>query len=124
VLRRQKCSGADAKSTENRTARAHFSGRTCAPARGAGARRPGAIIASVLLTENDRFDLHEQLATALVVLAIFLVTYAMFAGAQLVQKLIGATGAMVLSRVLGLILSALAIQTLLEGLRPFLASLR
>jgi multiple antibiotic resistance protein len=85
---------------------------------------PGAIIASVLLTENDRFDLHEQAATALVVLGIFLVTYAMLAGAELVQKLIGATGAMVLSRVLGLILSALAIQTLLEGLRPFLASLR
>lgn len=85
---------------------------------------PGAIIAAVLLTENERFDIPEQTVTGVVVLGIFLLTFAALAGAQRLQQVIGTTGTLVLSRVLGLVLASLAMQTLFDGLRPFLLSLR
>jgi multiple antibiotic resistance protein len=84
---------------------------------------PGAITAAVLLTENDRFSIPEQAVTALVVVAIFAVTYGIFVAANFVQKAFGTTGPMVLSRVLGLILTSLAMQTLLNGLKPYFASI-
>jgi len=40
-----------------------------------------------------------------------------------VEKAIPAAGAGVMSRVLGLILSSLAMQTMLDGLRPYLESI-
>jgi multiple antibiotic resistance protein len=85
---------------------------------------PGAIIAAVLLTENDRFGIADQAVTAGVVVAIFVLTYGILAGADFLQKAIGNTGATVMSRVLGLVLTALAMQTMLDGLKPYLMSLR
>jgi multiple antibiotic resistance protein len=85
---------------------------------------PGAIIAAVLLTENERFDIPQQTVTGVVVLGIFLLTFAALAGAQRLQQAVGTTGTLVLSRVLGLVLASLAMQTLFDGLRPFLISLR
>ena len=85
---------------------------------------PGAIIAAVLLTDNNSFTIAEQAVTAGVVLAIFLTTYVVFRAASAVQGLIGRTGASIMSRVFGLILAALAVQSILEGLRPYWASLR
>ena len=85
---------------------------------------PGAIIAAVLLTENERFSVGEQAMTGVVVMAIMALTYVVLACADMIQKVIGATGATVLSRVLGLVLASLAMQTMLDGLRPYLASIR
>jgi len=84
---------------------------------------PGAIIASVLLTDNDSFTLAEQAITAAVVIAIFVVTYLIMRASSLLQTLLGMTGTMIMARVFGLILAALAVQTILEGLRPYWASL-
>jgi multiple antibiotic resistance protein len=84
---------------------------------------PGAIIAAVLLTENDRFSLAEQFATSLVVVGILFATFLAMAVSHFIEKAIPAAGASVLSRVLGLILSSLAMQTMLDGLRPYLASI-
>jgi len=85
---------------------------------------PGAIIAAVLLTENDRFSIAEQAITGVVVASIFALTFATMAAADVLQRVIGRTGGSVLSRVFGLILAALAMQTMLDGLRPYLESLR
>lgn len=85
---------------------------------------PGAIMASVLLTENGRFSIPEQALTALIVVLILSATYAVLRSADFLQKRIGAGGASVMSRVLGLVLTALAMQTMLEGLRPYFESLR
>jgi multiple antibiotic resistance protein len=81
---------------------------------------PGAVMAAVLLTDNDTFSVLEQAATALVMLGILGITYLMLLGAETVQRYIGATGANVLSRVLGLVLAAVATETMLEGLRASL----
>jgi multiple antibiotic resistance protein len=85
---------------------------------------PGSIIAAVLLTENDRFSLVEQAVTSTIAVAMCLFTYILLAASDLLQKHLGSTGTSVMSRVFGLVLSALAMQTLLEGLRPYLQSLR
>jgi multiple antibiotic resistance protein len=81
---------------------------------------PGAVMAAVLLTDNDAFTALEQAATAAVMVGILALTYIMLLGAETVQRYIGPTGANVLSRVLGLILAAVAAETMLEGLRAFL----
>jgi multiple antibiotic resistance protein len=83
---------------------------------------PGAIMASVMLTDNDSFTAAEQAVTAGVVVAIFAVTYVILRGAMVIQGRLGTTGTAVMSRVFGLVLAALAVQTLLEGLRPYWAS--
>ena len=85
---------------------------------------PGAIMAAVLLTENGRFGVADQALTALVVIAMLAITYAALASADALHERVGTTGATVVSRVFGLVLTALATQTLLEGLRPYLESIR
>ncbi len=81
---------------------------------------PGAVMAAVLLTDNDTFTIAEQAATAAVMLGVLALTYLMLLGAETVQRYIGATGANVLSRVLGLVLAAVAAEAMLKGLRAFL----
>jgi multiple antibiotic resistance protein len=85
---------------------------------------PGSIIAAVLLTENDRFSIGEQAITGAIVLAIFALTYLTLVGADRLQRVVGRTGGIVMSRVLGLVLCALAMQTMLDGLKPYFQSLR
>jgi multiple antibiotic resistance protein len=80
---------------------------------------PAALTAVILLTDNDVYSLWEQAQTALVLLAVMLATYACLAGAELVQRLLGTTGTNVVSRIMGLILAALAVQSMLAGLRQF-----
>jgi multiple antibiotic resistance protein len=80
---------------------------------------PAAITAVILLTDNNAYSAWEQAQTALVMLAVLLITYACLVGAELVQRLLGNTGANVVSRIMGLILTALAVQSMLGGLRQF-----
>ena len=80
---------------------------------------PAALTAVILLTDNDVYTFWEQVRTALVLLAVMLVTYACLAAAEPVQRLLGTTGANVVSRIMGLILAALAVQSMIGGLRQF-----
>ncbi len=84
---------------------------------------PGAIIAAVLLTEDDLFSLAEQALTSLIAASICVFTYFAFVSADFLQKHLGDTGTSVMSRIFGLVLTALAVQMLLDGLRPYLQSL-
>jgi multiple antibiotic resistance protein len=83
---------------------------------------PGAVMAAVLLTDNNAFTIAEQAATTAVLMVILVLTYGVLLAAETVQRSIGPTGTNVLSRVLGLVLTAVAAQTMLEGLRTFLTS--
>lgn len=85
---------------------------------------PGAIIAAVLLTENAIFSIHEQAVTGLVVVAICGFAFVVLAACDLLQRVLGTTGTSVMSRVFGLVLSGLAMQTILDGLRAYIQSLR
>ena len=80
---------------------------------------PGAMMAVVMLTDNHRYSLIDQALTALVMLGVLLITYLLLRSASRIQKVIGRTGASVISRGMGLILAAVAVKNLLVGLRDF-----
>lgn len=81
---------------------------------------PGAMMAVVLLTDNHRYNITEQLITAGIMLAILFIAYLLFLIANRIQHFIGQAGAAIISRVMGLILCAVAINNLLLGLRDFI----
>jgi multiple antibiotic resistance protein len=78
---------------------------------------PASIMAVVLLTDNDTYTVWQQTETAALLLLVLAFTYACLVGAETVQRLLGPTGANVVSRIMGLILAALAVQSILTGLR-------
>ena len=80
---------------------------------------PGAMMAIVLLTDNHRFSLFDQTMTTLIMLSVLLITYLLFLAANRIQRWIGNTGAAVISRVMGLILAAVAINNMLVGIHDF-----
>ena len=80
---------------------------------------PGAMMAIVLLTDNNRFNFADQVITTIIMLAVLLITYLLFLAANKIQRVIGNTGAAVISRVMGLILAAVAINNMLVGIRDF-----
>jgi multiple antibiotic resistance protein len=81
---------------------------------------PGSMLTIVLLTDNNRFSLGQQavtLAALVVVLAGMLALFLLGSG---VARLIGAGGANVLRRTMGLILAALAVNLVLNALKDWL----
>ncbi|UTV28898.1 MarC family protein [Photobacterium atrarenae] len=76
---------------------------------------PGAMLAAVLLTENARFSLIEQALTFLLLLSVLFVAYLLMLMSGAINKLIGRSGASVVSRVMGLILASVAMTNLLAG---------
>ncbi len=79
---------------------------------------PGTIMTVVLLSDDDRYNLPGQLATAAVLLAVLAVTYVLFRLAIAFQRVLGRTGAGVVKRVMGL-LCAVAVDKLLSGVAEF-----
>ena len=80
---------------------------------------PGAMLAAVLLTENARYSLLEQAVTTVTMLAVLVVTLALMLLATRVHRLIGDTGASVISRVMGLILASVATASALAGIKEY-----
>ncbi|MFM2588650.1 MarC family protein [Vibrio sp. TBV020] len=83
---------------------------------------PGAMMAIVMLTDNHRFSLIDQSITAGVMVAVLLITLLLLLGATHIQKWIGNVGAAIISRVMGLILAAVAVNNLLMGIKDFYLS--
>jgi multiple antibiotic resistance protein len=81
---------------------------------------PASILAVVLLTDNDTYTVWQQVETTILLLVVVGFTYICLVGADLVQRLLGPTGANVVSRIMGLILAALAVQSMLTGFRDLL----
>lgn len=77
---------------------------------------PGAMMAAVLLTDNHRYSLVEQTITTGIILVILFIALLLMLAANRIVSLIGDTGASVVSRVMGLILSAVAMNAVLSGL--------
>ncbi len=78
---------------------------------------PGAIGAAILLVADAR---GEPAQTALVVGAlgaVLAITFVLMIAAAQVQRVLGVTGVHVVSRVLGILLAALAVQFLFDGIR-------
>lgn len=80
---------------------------------------PGAILAAVLMTDNDRFHFTHQLQTAGVMLVVLLLAYGLMRAAAPIHRLIGESGASLVSRVMGLLLSAVAAENVLAGIQSY-----
>ena len=77
---------------------------------------PGALLAVVVLTDNARYSVGAQSLTALVLVAILVLTYLGMRFAGPLLRLIGQSGGAALIRILGMILAALAVEMAVEGL--------
>ena len=80
----------------------------------------GSIAAIVAMTDNTVKSLAEQAMTAAVLLAVMAVIFAVLRSAETIQKLIGDTGTNVMSRIMGLVLATLAVQTFFSVFGPLL----
>ena len=80
---------------------------------------PGAMLAAVLLTENNRFNIWEQIQTTAIMFLVLLVALALMLAASRVHRFIGDSGASIISRVMGLILSSVAVASVLAGVKEY-----
>jgi multiple antibiotic resistance protein len=81
---------------------------------------PGAISAGILLS-ND-FDSPTLRAGLILIIGLIILTvYLIFLLAERIDKLLGETGRSVLTRLLGVILSALAVQFVVDGVKAIIA---
>lgn len=77
---------------------------------------PASMGAAVLLMAAAKGDFILQAVVIAAMLSVLFITLALFMAATQVQKLLGVTGLHVISRTVGIILSALAVQFMLDGL--------
>jgi multiple antibiotic resistance protein len=78
---------------------------------------PGAIASVILLQSQNAGSLANQAVVAGVMLAVLALTGFSFLLASRIMKVLGVTGINVMTRVLGIILAALAVSNIIEGLR-------
>lgn len=77
---------------------------------------PGAMLAIVILTDNNRNSIPEQALTAALLLAVLAITLVLLLLAARLRRVLGATGANIISRVMGMILATVAVDSVLSGL--------
>ncbi len=78
---------------------------------------PGAMAAMILLVGESGWDWQGVLAVHLVMLAVIVLAFGLFVVATPLERLLGTTGTMVVTRLLGMLLAALSVQFVLNGLR-------
>jgi len=78
---------------------------------------PGAITATILLAGQTGYRMQWLAALLVVVAAVMAACLMSYLAAERIGKLLGVTGNIVLSRLLGVILAALAVQYVVDGVR-------
>ncbi len=78
---------------------------------------PGAIASTILLQAQNAGDPTAQVLTAAIMIGVLMFTALCFFAAQSIMGILGLTGVNVLGRVLGIVLAALAVNNIIEGLR-------
>src|SRR5262249_25430476 len=77
---------------------------------------PGAMMAVIVLTDNDVYTVPEQVETGVVLLVVLFITYVLLLFSDAILRVIGRQGAAVLVRVMGIILCSLAVEIVLTAL--------
>ena len=77
---------------------------------------PGAMLAIVLLTDNNSFSIAQQGVTALVMLSVIGAAFVLMLFAEPIIRLIGHAGSAIVSRVMGMILASVAANAVLSAL--------
>ena len=82
---------------------------------------PGAILAVVLLTDNNVYTIGHQLLITLIVFIILAITLSLLLMAGRIQRAIGTTGITVITKIMGLLLCSLAMESILSGIKAYFA---
>jgi multiple antibiotic resistance protein len=77
---------------------------------------PEAMLAIVLLVDDDRYDILQRSLTAASLAAVLAVTLVILLAAGPISRVLGDTGTSVIGRLMGIILAALAVNTILTAL--------
>ncbi|MEH6396267.1 MarC family protein [Pseudoalteromonas sp.] len=80
---------------------------------------PGAMLGAVLMTRNTEYTWVEQLITSSMMIAVLGVVLVLLLCATHVHKLIGDSGASIISRIMGLILTSVAVTNILDGIAHY-----
>ncbi|MBX2862170.1 MAG: MarC family protein [Leptolyngbyaceae cyanobacterium MAG.088] len=80
---------------------------------------PGSIMSVVLLTDNLKYGLVDQSITVVALLCVLLITYVALLFSDWIQRRLGRTGVNVITRILGVLLAALAMETILGGISGY-----
>jgi multiple antibiotic resistance protein len=81
---------------------------------------PGAMLAIIILTDNSRFTLVEQVETLGVLAVVLSLMLTVFLLGDVIIKVIGKGGTNVLRRVMGVILAALSVNIIINALVEWL----
>ena len=73
------------------------------------------MLAIVILTDNHTETIAEQAVTAGLLVLVLVLTLVLLLAATFVHRLIGNTGASVISRVMGIVLATIAVDAILGG---------
>jgi multiple antibiotic resistance protein len=77
---------------------------------------PGAMLAIVMLTDNNQHGLVEQSITAVIMVCVIAVAFVLMLFADPIIRLIGLAGSAIVSRVMGMILASVAVNAILSAL--------
>ena len=78
---------------------------------------PGAMAAMILLTGQAQGDAVRIIGVHLVMAVVIGLVFTMFLAAALIERALGRIGTLVVTRLLGMLLGALSVQFVLDGLR-------
>jgi multiple antibiotic resistance protein len=81
---------------------------------------PGSMLAIIILTDNNRFTLPEQVETLGVLAVVLSLMLTIFLTGDFISRLIGRGGTNVLRRVMGVILAALSVNLIVNALVEWL----
>lgn len=80
---------------------------------------PGAMLSVVMLTDNHRYSIEQQMVTAAMMGAVIVFSMALLLMASPIQRVIGTAGASIISRVMGLILASVAVDNILHAVNTY-----
>jgi multiple antibiotic resistance protein len=80
---------------------------------------PGALTTMILLTSRNSGDIPALIGIHLVMVAVLALVYLAFRLSGLFARALGQTGIVVLTRLFGILLAALSVQFVLDGLRDY-----
>lgn len=80
---------------------------------------PGALTTMILLGSRHSGSAGTLVGINLVLVAVLVLTYVLFRASHLIERVLGHTGVVVLTRLFGILLAALSVQFVLDGLRDY-----
>lgn len=83
---------------------------------------PGAILATVMMTDSHRNSITEQLTSMVLLAVVLLSVLALLICASAIQRTIGRAGASIVSRIMGLLLAAVAVNHVMEGIVVYITT--